>query len=168
MSVSIETTLNVVNETGVRCQAMLDLISLKIGFLRAGYLGHRPIGADDLTFPCVMVECVDTQAVMYATGKYDVRWTLNIYYYVVNENRERLVQQQTEAMEALVKLLSNNALDDLATTGTKQYKQYPGFWLNSEMKSMKYSGTFAWSRPEKPSFARAGLMVVELQDRVIK
>ena len=164
MSVGIETTLTVTDEAGIRTQALLDLIQLKIGHLRAGYLGHRPIGADDLTFPCVMVECVESSAKMYTTGKFDVRWTVNIYYYVVSENRDQLVRQQTEVMEALTKLLSNNALSD----GTPKYKSYPGYWLDSEMLAMKFSGTFAWSRPEGPKFARAGLMTVELMDRILK
>jgi hypothetical protein len=168
MSVSIDTTLNVVNEAGRRTRALLDLITSNIGFIRAGYLGHKPIGTDDLVFPCVMIDVVDSKAHMYTTGKYDVSWTINIYFYVVESNRDDLVTKQTETMEALIKLLSNKALDDALTTHTNQYKTYPGYWLDSEMTSIHYSGTFAWTRPDKAQWARAGLMTVELMDRVTK
>ena len=168
MSVSIETTLNVTNEALKRTRALLDLITLNIGYIRNSYLGHRPIGTDDIAFPCVMIDVVDSKAMMYTTGKYDVSWTVNIYFYVVESNRDDLVKKQTEVMESLIKLLSNNALDDALTTHTNQYKTYPGFWLDSEMTAIHYSGTFAWSRPDKAQWARAGLMTVELMDRVTK
>lgn len=164
MSISIETTLNVTNETYLRTNALIDLVTSKIGYIRQGYHGHRPIGKDDLVFPCVMVECVDTKATMTTTGKFTVRWTVHLYYYVVSSNRDDLIRKQTDVMEALVKLLSNNALGD----GSNQYKTYPGFWLDSEMKEMSYSGTFAWEKPDKADFARAGRMVLELLDVVVK
>lgn len=164
MSVSIETTLNVTNETGVRAQALADLVKQYVGEIKAAYMGHRPIGKDDLTFPCVMVDVVNAKAVMVTTGKYTCHWTVKLYYYIVSSNRDDLLVKQTEVMEALIKLFSNNALSD----GTNRFKTYPGYWLDSEMLSMEYSGTFAWEKPDRADFARAGLLTLELMDVIVK
>lgn len=168
MSVSIETSLNVTDETGVRGQALLDLILDKIAFLKKGYYGHRSIGADDIQFPCVMVEPVNTVAQMYTTAKFDLRWTFHIYFYILEDNPDDLAIKQNEVMEALIKLFSNNALDDIGSGNTNKYKANPPFWLSSEMRDMQYSSTFTWARNDRPKWARAGRMVLEIWDRLLK
>lgn len=166
--ISIETSLNVIDETSTRGHELIRLIQDKIGFLKGGYYGHRPIGADDIQFPCVMVEPTRTTAEMYTTAKFDLHWMFSIYYYILEDNRDALVSQQAEVMEALIKLFSNNALDDIGSGNSNKYKTNPGFWLSSEMRDMQYSSTFAWARNDRAKWARAGLMTIELWDRLLK
>jgi hypothetical protein len=177
MFTTIDTGLNTINETAARGKALVDLIALYIPWLRKVYYGHRPIGAEDIQFPCAMVEPTKALAEMYTTGKFDVKWTFQIYFYILQEDRDALIVQQSAVMEALIKLFSNNALDDMGETtdpdaiqprNSNRFKTYPGYWLNSEMRDMNFSSTFAWSRNDRPKWARAGLMVLELQDRVTK
>lgn len=164
--ISIETSLSVVDETAVRGNALLDLIQQYIPWLKGGYYGHRPIGAEDIQFPCVMVEPVRAVAEMYTTAKYDLRWTFHIFFYVLEDNQNDVVIKQNEVMEALIKLLSNNAESNASPNN--RFKANPPFWLSSEMKDMQYSSTFAWARNDRPKWARAGLMVLELWDRILK
>lgn len=171
MSISIDTRLTgVVDETGVRGQQICDLITLYIPFLAKVYYGHRPIGAEDpqVQFPCAMVENMTASAKMETMGRYRCKWVFNIYFYLMGDNRDDLLVKQSEVMESLVKLFSNNALNDQGSGNTNKFKTNPGYWLTSEMTGMTYSSTWLNAREERPKYARAGMMVLELDDVVTK
>ncbi len=174
--IPIHTTLQTktTNEMFVRGQALKELLALKIPFFRGCYFGHRSIGTEDIQFPCFMVEPQRIQPEMYTTAKYELRWTYNVYFYILQDNQEKLLEQQLGAAEAMVKLLSNNGESDIRTPSqpaapnTGLYKAYPPFWLSSEMRDIQLSATFAWARQKMPKYCRAGLLIFEIQDNILK
>ena len=77
---SIISQLTVVNETDIRGQALLALITSNIQM--QGYYGFRPLGSNDIVFPCVMIDPINQKAEMKRLGKYDITIIYNIYFYL--------------------------------------------------------------------------------------
>jgi hypothetical protein len=171
---TIVSGLTVVNETDIRGQALLALIEQHLNV--EGYYGFRTIGASDIVFPCVMIDPINQKATMKRLGKYDLAITYNIYFYLQDSNPDAIVTQATFIGEALIKLLSNNALGDLqsANPPTNKFKQYPNpsggyYWLNSEMSDLKWSTSYLNATPDnQQAYMRAGLMTFTIEDIVIK
>ena len=174
MSVSINTSLTVINETDVRGEAMLALIKNYITFPNAFY-GFKSIGVhkDELRFPVLFVEPKSMKAAMESMGKFKMKWTYAIYWYVRDNKAQDVISQSTFIAQALVKLFSNDALGDLQTTGTKKFKQYPNpsggyYWLDSEMTAIDWSVNYL--DPEvapRLRYERAGRMMVDIMDIII-
>jgi hypothetical protein len=165
----IRTTLTSVNNTiDSRGAEIIRLLKLYIPEFLEVYYGHRPIGAEDIKFPCAMVEPMRTEQKLTTTGIYDIYATYNVYFYFLNSNRDGLVNIATDAMECLTKLFSNNALNDLNGAHSCKYKTNPGFWIDSEMMQAEISPSFKWAKDEQPLYCRAGLFVLQVFDRQIK
>ena len=165
----IKTTLTQVqNNLDSRGAEIIRLMKLYIPEFQEVYYGHRPIGAEDIVFPCAMVEPVSTPEKLTSTGKYDIECLFNIYFYFTDNEREPLVNRATDALECLKKLVSNNALNDISAGHSCKYRQNPGFWYDSEIVTAEVSPTFKWAKNEQPLYCRAGLMVFRTLDRQIK
>ena len=161
-------SMTVVNETDLRGQAILALIKQYVPGFTGTYYGFRPFGADDLSFPCVMVDVVNQKPKMVSTGKYHLKFTYDIWFFVIDSSPEDVVTLTTSGMEALIKLFSNNALGDLGTANSRQFKLYPGFWIDSEMLDAQISRSLLSPLPNKGKYMRAGWLRFEVQDVVIK
>lgn len=164
------------NETLTKLQAMDSLIKTYISGFREVYHGHRPISAagpqgttDRLVFPCVMIEPTKDRQEMISTAKTEWHGTYQLWFYFVNNSRDGLVEMQSSGMNALLKLFSNNALGDLQTASkSDQFKIYPGYWYDSDIRDIEYSPTFSFQWPDKAAYCRAGRFTIELHDRIIR
>jgi hypothetical protein len=161
----------VVNDTDVRGKALLELIKQYIQ-LSGFYYGFRSIGSEDIAMPCVMVEPRTKTTKMDRLGKYRIKITYFIYWFVTESNPEAIVALCDSLSETLEKLFSNNALNDLGTANSSKYKQYPNpsggyYWLTSEMSSIRWSGTYIDAVP-RGKYMRAGFMQFDVEDVVIK
>lgn len=171
---TLVSNLTVVNETDIRGQALVALIAAHLNVQT--YYGFRSLGTIDAVFPCAMVEPVSQKAEMKRLGKYDIHIVYNIYFYLQESSPEAIVTQATFIAEALIKLLSNNALGDLqsANPPSNKFKQYPNpaggyYWLNSEMSDVKWSTSFINATPDnQQTYMRAGLVTFTIEDVVIK
>jgi hypothetical protein len=168
---TIPTTLTVVNETKIRGEALRDLIKTHLGI--QGYYGFRSIGAADppITFPCFMVEPKAQRPSMDRLGKYRKYWDYIIYVYVTENNPDAIISLCSFVGEALVKLLSNNALGDLGSGNSNKFKTYANpnggyYWLDSEMTSLEWSANYLNAVPNI-KYMRAGVMRFTIQDVVI-
>lgn len=145
-----------------------------IPFFIEVYKGHRPISTEDLKFPCVMIEPEIPAEGLNSTVKVKHVGTFTIYFYIANNGRDGLVRLQTEAMNALLKLFSNNALGDIQTaTATQKFKRWYNpptepYWVDSEIRSPQYSPTFSFFLSDKEQFCRAGKFAIEMQDTFIR
>lgn len=172
----VATTLNVVNETDVRGQALRDLIRTYITLPTTDY-GFRSIGANPgLVFPALFVEPKNQRPELEMTVKYTLRWTYGIYWYVRENTPKDAVARASFIGEALVKLLSNNALGDLNSgTPTKRFRQYPNpaggyFWLDSEMSEIRWSTNYLNPDPQSHAarYERAGRLMFQIEDIIQK
>ena len=170
MSTTIQTQLTVVNETDIRGQALVALIKSKLNI--QGYYGFRSLGAatPPLTFPCFMVEPKGQRPTMDRLGKYRKQWDYIIYLYVTENSPEAIIGLCGFVGEALVKLLSNNALGDLNGANSSKFKQYPNpsggyYWLTSEMSSLEWSANYINATPDI-KYMRAGVLRFMIEDVV--
>lgn len=171
MSTTIPTQLTVVNETDIRGQALRDLIKSKMNI--QGYYGFRSLGASDpaITFPCFMVEPKGQRPAMDRLGKYRKYWDFVIYIYVTENSPDAIISLCSFVGEALVKLLSNNALGDLGSGNSNKFKTYPNpgggyYWLTSEMSTLEWSANYLNATPNI-KYMRAGVMRFTIEDVVI-
>lgn len=171
-SVTIPTHLtSVVDDTSTAMYALRDLINQYISF-PGQYIGVRSLGAENIVFPCFMVEPMQKISKMDRLGKYRIHMTFVIYFYVVESNPEAIIQLCNSVGETMEKLFSNNALNDLNGANTSKFKQYPNpsggyYWLNSEMTSLRWSRTYVNAVPNT-RFMRAGVMTLDMENVVIK
>lgn len=149
---------------------VIRLIKQYIPEFQEVYYGHRPIGAEDIVFPCAMVEPINTPESLTSTGKYDIQCLFNIYFYFTDNEREPLVNRATDALECLKKLFSNNALNDITTAHSCNFRVHDsaGYWYDSEIVTAEVSPTFKWAKGEQPLFCRAGLLSFRMLNRHIK
>jgi hypothetical protein len=170
MTISINTRLTFKNETDIRGRALLDLISFYIPEFSGHYYGFRSLGSHDITFPAVFVEPDGQSPKMITTAKWHIKWQFSIYWFFYNNSPEDIVSLTTSGQEALVKLFSNNALDDLQVSNppSNKFKTYPGYWLTSEMKSVEISRTILNAIPNRSKYMRAGIMRLEVEDILLK
>jgi hypothetical protein len=161
---SVSTTLTVINETKIRGEALLALIAQYVPGIVGRYYGWRSIGTSDLNYPCAMVEPKSQVPTMVTTGKYQINLVYSIYIYAVDNTQEPLASLVTSMMETMVKLFSNNALGDMSN----KFKSYPGYWLDSEMKSITFSPYFINAAPNTAKFMKAAVMQFEIMDVVLK
>jgi hypothetical protein len=165
---TLNSQLTVKNETDVRGQAILDLIGQYIPGFVGRYYGYRSLGSHDLAFPAVMLEPDNQIPQMLTTGKYHLKFTYSIYWFFYDNSPDDIVTLADLGAENLIKLFSNNALDDLDTLHTNQFKQYSGYWLTSEILDVSTSRTILIDKPNRPKLMRAGHMRIQIEDIVIK
>ena len=167
------TTLTYTDKTAQILNGIELLVRQYIPYFVEVYRQHRPISVEDLKFPCVMIEQEKPAEKLVSTGKVESRNTYTIYFYIVNNSRDGLVEYQSQAMNALLKLFSNNALGDLQTTPTYKYKRWyvsplEQYWIDSEIMAVEYSPTFSFFNPDKEQFCRAGRLTIEFADRFVR
>ena len=133
------------------------------------YRGHRPIAREDVSFPCFMIEPTSAKQEMDTTDVTAVSYVYDIFFYIKDGGRDGLVDLQGATMEALQKLFSNNALNDMQLPAkSNKYKRYDGFWIDSEMRALQKSPTFKFDGADGEKFCRAGRLTLEVFDRLIR
>ena len=170
----VNTTLTVVNDTDVRGKAMRDLICQYITFPQKGNYGFRAEGPNPwIQYPSLFVEPKGLPKIeQVSLGHYDIKWTYAIYWYCRDNEAEQVVSQSAFIGQALIKLFSFNALDDLGAASTRQYQQYPNpsggyYWLDSDMLSVDFGTIFLDPKASGMRFERAARMMFQIHD-VIK
>lgn len=153
-----------VDEIDKRGQAIVSLIPTYLTGV-AAYYGFRAIGAADLNYPCVFVEPAQVEPPMISTGKTHMKFAFDLWFYVIDNNPADVVTLQTSLAWSLVKLFSNNALGDVGSGNTNQFKNYSGYWIYADTKSVQLSRTMR--NPVDNSsgdYIRAGVMRLEIED----
>jgi hypothetical protein len=156
----LNTSLNYVNETDLRGRALAALIKQYLN-LDTDY-GQLLLTTPNLRFPHIFVDPRGGQDVILETtgGKYELSITYMITWFVIDNSPQDVVSLCTSIEEALIKLLSVNALDDQATAHTQQFCVYSPYWLYSEMGKTLPTPTFPnpLSANDTESWMRAGRM----------
>lgn len=168
-----QNTLGMVDEFDARGQQILALIQTYIQGFAGFYYGWRnPMVKDPtraLAFPAVMVDPYGPQREeLPGYGKVDLYLRYTIYVYVVSQDLDQAVKQQTAAMACLTKLFSNNGLTDLGSGNTGKFKTNPGYWYDSEMTDLDLSTTVPWGDPSQAKYCRAGRLTLTVKDKVTK
>lgn len=168
---TIPTTLTVRNETTIRGKALAALIGKYLSFSKVHY-GFHSIGASEkLAFPAIFIEPKALKEEMITTAKFKFFITYGIYWYVRDSLPEDVVTLSTFIGEALFKLFSNNALGDLqsANPPTNNFKNYSGFWLDSDFSDIRWSTNYLDPDGSKGvRYERAGRMMFQIMDVVLK
>ena len=167
------TTLVYTDKTAQILNGIESLVRQYLPFFVEIYRQHRPISSLDIKFPCAMIEQEKPTEKLISTGKVESRNTFTLYFYIANNSRDGLVELQSQAMNALLKLFSNNALGDLQTANpTYKFKRWyvtgSEYWIDSEILSVEYSPTFSFILPDKEQYCRAGRLTIEFADRFIR
>jgi hypothetical protein len=165
--VAFNTALAYESQIDIRSQEIIRLLKTYFKGFREVYYGHRPIGNQDIVFPCAMVEPGSVNVNPGTVGKFHVLIPYQIFFYIQNNDRNVLPKLQADIGWGLAKLFSNNALGDLGSGNTKKFKGNPGFWIDSTIKELALSATYAWSNDGQPSFARAGILSLQVEDVII-
>jgi hypothetical protein len=155
---------------------LLDLIKTYIPGFVGHYYGFRQIGdqQNPISFPAVFVEPTSEDLRMITTGKFQLKIVYNIWVFVVDNSPDDALTLITSGMEALGKLLSNNALGDIGSGNSNKFKAYTDsnntvFWIDSEMTPIEISRSFVDAIPNSQArFMRVGMMRFEILDVVIK
>lgn len=160
----------VVNETRVRGEAMAALIHQYLNLQT--YYPFRPIGDDPtIIFPHVSVDPRSQEPDLATTGKYHLKLDYAIRWYAFDNSAEDLTDLVSSIGENLVKLFSNNALNDLDTAAPPSHKfaSYDPFWT--------FVTQFPWQQtPLLPNviagrnekYMRVGRMPIQIEAWVIK
>jgi hypothetical protein len=172
---TVDSKLTVVNETAVRGAAIVSLIQSYIqGIIEVVY-GFVPLtGGVGRGFPCLFVDPKSQNARMITTGKYQINIVYDLYFYVIENKPGDALDSLTSISETLIKLFSNNALGDLNTTFSKQFKTYANpsggmYWLDSEMRALTMSDLFINAIPNRnEKYMRNGMMEFEIMDVIQK
>lgn len=172
---TIDSKLSVINETKVRGNAIVDLVDTYVDGIVETVYGFQPLtGAVTRSFPCLFVDPKSQNARMAMTGKYQINLVYDLYFYVVENKPQDVLDMITSLSETLIKLFSNNALDDLSTTFSKKFKTYANpnggmYWLDSEMRALTWSDLFINAIPGKnEKYMRTGMMEFEIMDVIQK
>ena len=171
--ISIPTSLTgFVNEADVRGQALVALIQ-QYATLQV-YWGFKNLGANDIVFPCIMVEPAREKFWMPALGKFRLEIDYNLYWYCQESNPEAIVTQETDIGAFLKKLFSNNALNDLGSANTKQFKQYRNpntggyYWLEATISDITHSPNYVNAdAANQQVYMRAGLLQLHIMDQFV-
>lgn len=167
MRIKTELT-GVQNDLDKSAAEIIRLVKLYIPELLEVYYGHRPIGADDIVFPCGMLEPKDTPEELHSTGKYDIECRYDLFFYFLDNNRDAVTNRATDAMACLKKLFSNNALNDISGAHSSKFYTNPGFWYGVKITATEISPVFRWAKNEQAMYCRAGLFGITTLDRQIK
>jgi hypothetical protein len=170
----INTTLTVTGFLQNRTAQVINLLQTYFPGTKV-YDGHRPlgekfaqIGQGQISFPCLMVECTDSQAVMITTAKWDRQANFSIFAYMVDNNPESLANTQRGYVDALVELFSNNALGDFGGgSPTYKYRVNGGYWYDSKIKGITLSPIFKWGEANA-QFMRALIFRLMVVDRLLE
>lgn len=171
MQPAMSSTLTVTNYAGIVQDQIETLLETYFQGMQV-YTGHRSLGADDITFPCFMVELTKTSARMDRVQKWERKYFFTIYFYVKGANRDILAQQQSNYAEGLIKLFSNNAAGRTigsaygqggydggpygGVSAAGQFKNYDPYWWNSEFDGdIILSATWTETKNQN-SYMRAG------------
>ena len=167
---NIQTTLvtrgassGLVNLTNTMTEVILALALQYAPGLTTFYKGLRPLSAESINIPCIMVQPMGVKASMNTTAKFHKYYTFDIWYVVGGESIEEAVEKCTSIAEIFIKLFSNDALNDQGSGhDTNSFKKYSNSsidgvnWLDSEMSRVEWSVPFLSGRPGGPKYVAWG------------
>ena len=159
------------NDIDARAQTILSLVKQYIpGFVDRRY-GWRAQGTmpSEIQFPLFRIVPMSVVPKMYATGKWKVSITYDLWMDFTEDNETNLTTLQASGVSAVMKLFSQNALAD----GSTKFKQYqPGTgagWNESEMVSFRmgppYKGAFAVLAGKQ--YQSVAVLTFQIADEVI-
>lgn len=161
----------VINETAVRGEAMRALIKRYLNI--DTYYPFTPVGDNpQVRFPCILIQPLTQMPDLATTGKYHLQLSYAIFWYVLDNKASDAVQLSSDIMENLIKLFSNNALNDLSTANppTHNFRAYEPYWTDSNWAARlrvrpPFKGAMAGHDEEYMVF---GGGVLEIETWVIK
>ncbi len=151
------------NTTDYLTEILLGLCKTYVPGLSTLYKGLRPISANDVNVPCVMIQPVGVDARMITTAKFQRLYTFDFWYVVGDSTVENTVIKAGDVAEIFMKLFSNNALNDLEAAATNKFKTNGTEWVDSEMTRIECSVPFELGRPTAPRFVALGNFQLRLQ-----
>lgn len=162
---------NVINETEVRGKAMRDLIKKYLNI--DVYYPFTPIGdRPELRFPCVFVQPLNQMPDLATTGKYELRLSYALFWYTYDNVAHDATALSTDIMENLIKLFSNNALNDLGVIvpPSHNFRAYEPFWTDSNwVNRLRARPPFKVALPgKKEQYMVFGGGVLEIISWVVK
>ena len=145
-------------------ELLLDLCKTYVPGLPNRYKGLRPISAEDVNVPCVMVQPETVTLNMNTTAKYHKEYLFDFWYAVGGSTIDDTVIMATDVAEIFMKLFSNNALGDRGTVGaTQKFKTNGSEWIDSEMTRVECSVPFLLGKPVGPKYVSLGNFQLRLQ-----
>lgn len=138
----LNTTLTYIDYVELRGKALRDLIKQYLN-LDTDY-GQLLLTAPNLRFPHIFVDPRGNDETKLSTtgGKYEIDITYMITWFVVDNSPQDVTTMSSKIGEALKKLFSVNALDDMAGAHTQKFCAYPNFWQYSTMGAIMMPPAF--------------------------
>lgn len=128
------------------------------------YKGLRPLAAEDIAFPCVMVQPVNLNSDMTTTAKTHTFWLFDFWYVVGDDSVDGCTVKMTNVGMIFRKLFSNNALNDRGTAGaTNQFKTYGTNWVDSKMSKIDFGVPIKFDRPNGNTYVAVGNFQLRLE-----
>lgn len=162
--------VGVINETRVRGEAMAALIEQYLNVKT--YYPFRPIGNDpSIRYPHISVDPRSQEPDLASTGKYHLRLDYYIRWYAFDNSAEDLADLISSIGENLVKLFSNNALNDLGTASPPSHNfcAYDPFWINVVQFPWQQTPILLNVIPgHDEKYMRVGRMPIQIETWVIK
>jgi hypothetical protein len=167
----IQTTLisrgassGLVNVTDGLTEILISLVKTYIPGITNTYKGLRPIDAEDVNVPCVMIQPVSIDPKMVTTAKFQKLYLFDFWYVVGAGTVDECVVQATDVAEIFMKLFSNNALNDQGTANnTNKYKTNGSNWIDSEMTRVECSVPFMLGKQNAPKYVALGNFQLRIQ-----
>jgi len=162
----ISTTLNsgtIADLTQDKLDAIKGLIQTYIpGMANVSY-GILLPGDENIKAPCVMLQPKSKTPKMYTTAKYHTTTQIDVMYYVGDDQPTSAVIKATNVGQIFEKLFSNNALGDLGSTNSNNFKQYFPHWIDSEMSVAQFSQPYKYWINPGPKYFAMGFFKLTLQ-----
>lgn len=138
----LNTILNYTDFVELRGKALRDLLKQYLN-LDTDY-GQLLLTTPNLRFPHIFVDPRgnDDTKLVTVGGKYQIDITYMITWFVIDNSSQDVTTGSTRIGEAMKKLFSVNALDDMATAHTQQFCTYGNFWQYSEMGAITMPPAF--------------------------
>ena len=127
------------------------------------YKGLRPFESESVQLPCILVQPVEVIAAMSTTAKYMKWYPFDFWFAVGADSIDDAVVKCSDVGEIFMKLFSNDALNDRATTATNKFKTNGVNWVDSEMSKVSFGVPFLFGRPNGPKYCALGCFQLKLQ-----
>ena len=145
-------------------ELLLGLCKTYVPGLPNRYKGLRPITAEDVNVPCVMLQFDNVAPSMITTAKYQKLYLFDFWYAVGGSTVDDAIVQATDVAEIFMKLFSNNALNDRGTAGaTNKFKTNGSEWVDSEMSRVECAVPILLGKPNAPKYVSLGNFQLRLQ-----
>lgn len=137
------------------------------GFVTVDY-GYKNIGRSQIAYPALFIDPMKVDYQMHSVGKTLLTITYFLQWFVTDNRSDDVLTLCESGMKSLMKLFSNNALEDISTTHTAKFKANPGYWVDSNMSGTDISRALKNASPQNiNTYVRVGQMKLTVIDEVI-